>query len=210
MASFALLHSSPPPFSSLRHGTMNLPRVLISLHGGSSSGGLCRGSPNSRTTRSKEIGLYIDAVWRDAHCCSPLSGTIFLFFLRNSIVAYEKTELVIIAEAQGTIVRVNYGMLGDNLSSPAQVVSLFESRGIGRLRLFHPDAAALAALRSSGIEVVLGTLNEELPGLAAGTPSPRSPRLRANKNLFCFASSRLRVNQNYNPTRLASHRAALC
>ncbi|KAG6506872.1 hypothetical protein ZIOFF_032204 [Zingiber officinale] len=107
------------------------------------------------------------------------SSTIFLFFLHNSIVAYEKTELVIIAEAQGTVVGVNYGMLGDNLPSPAQVVSLFEARGIGRLRLFHPDAAALAALRSSGIEVVLGTLNEELPGLAA-YPSAAEKWVAAN------------------------------
>nr|CAD1817239.1 unnamed protein product [Ananas comosus var. bracteatus] len=69
------------------------------------------------------------------------------------------------AGAQG--VGVNYGMLGNNLPTPDKVVGLYASRGITKLRLFSPDAAALAALRGSGISVVLGTLNEDLQRLAA-------------------------------------------
>lgn len=60
MASFTLFHSSPPrfssfPFSSLPHGTLNLPRVLISLHCSGGGSGLFRGSSNPGS-RSKEIG----------------------------------------------------------------------------------------------------------------------------------------------------------
>nr|CAD1817154.1 unnamed protein product [Ananas comosus var. bracteatus] len=51
--------------------------------------------------------------------------------------------------------------------TPDKVVGLYASRGITKLRLFSPDAAALAALRGSGISVVLGTLNEDLQRLAA-------------------------------------------
>ncbi|KAK3135195.1 hypothetical protein QOZ80_5BG0415890 [Eleusine coracana subsp. coracana] len=62
---------------------------------------------------------------------------------------------------------VNYGMIANNLPAPEQVVSMYKSRNISYVRLFHPDTAALAALRGTGIGVVLGTLNEDLPRLAS-------------------------------------------
>ncbi|KAK1279231.1 hypothetical protein QJS04_geneDACA003663 [Acorus gramineus] len=37
------------------------------------------------------------------------------------------------------------------------------------LRLYAPDHAVLSALRLSGIEVLLGTTNEDLPRLASST-----------------------------------------
>lgn len=58
-------------------------------------------------------------------------------------------------------------MLGDNLPPPTQVVALLQSRNISRVRLFDPNPDALQALQGSGIEVVLGTLNQDLPQLAA-------------------------------------------
>ncbi|XP_026434746.1 putative glucan endo-1,3-beta-glucosidase GVI [Papaver somniferum] len=61
---------------------------------------------------------------------------------------------------------VNYGMVSDNIPPPGQVISMCTSRNIRRLRLFEPNPAALAALSSSGIEVILGTRNEDLPKLA--------------------------------------------
>ncbi|KAK8959445.1 hypothetical protein KSP40_PGU017618 [Platanthera guangdongensis] len=39
--------------------------------------------------------------------------------------------------------RANYGMKGDNLPTPPQVISLCRSKNITRLRLFDPNAAAL-------------------------------------------------------------------
>ncbi|KAG6515314.1 hypothetical protein ZIOFF_025706 [Zingiber officinale] len=97
-----------------------------------------------------------------------------------------KTEFVIVAEAQAAAVGVNYGLLGDNLPSTEQVVALCASRGIGRLRLFHPDEAVLGALRGSGIEVVLGTFNEELPGLAS---DPSAAENWVAANVVPFAGS---------------------
>ncbi|KAG0484041.1 hypothetical protein HPP92_012125 [Vanilla planifolia] len=71
-------------------------------------------------------------------------------------------------------VGVNYGMLGDNLPSPSQVVSLYRSRNITKLRLFHPDDDVLSSLKNSGIAVILGTYNQDLP---ASPPIPPSPPL---------------------------------
>ncbi|KAK1295383.1 hypothetical protein QJS10_CPA16g01132 [Acorus calamus] len=73
------------------------------------------------------------------------------------------TRIVVGAEGIG----VNYGMKGDNLPPPPQVVALYKSKNISRLRLFDPNEDALRALHGSGIQVVLGTLNEDLPRLAS-------------------------------------------
>ncbi|KAL6853819.1 hypothetical protein ACP4OV_019848 [Aristida adscensionis] len=62
---------------------------------------------------------------------------------------------------------VNYGMIADNLPSPDKVIALYRAKNITDVRLYHPDTAVLAALRGSGLGVVLGTLNEDLARLAA-------------------------------------------
>ncbi|PUZ54352.1 hypothetical protein GQ55_5G124900 [Panicum hallii var. hallii] len=62
---------------------------------------------------------------------------------------------------------VNYGMIANNLPSPDKVIALCRARNITDVRLFHPDTAVLAALRGSGLGVVLGTLNEDLARLAS-------------------------------------------
>ncbi|OVA15430.1 Glycoside hydrolase [Macleaya cordata] len=67
--------------------------------------------------------------------------------------------------AEGGVVGVNYGRLGNNLPSPTAVVNLLKSRNIDRVRLFSPDADALNALRGSGIKVVLGVPNDDLQKL---------------------------------------------
>ncbi|NP_001353862.1 Putative glucan endo-1,3-beta-glucosidase GVI precursor [Zea mays] len=68
--------------------------------------------------------------------------------------------------AEGAI-GVNYGMVANNLPAPEQVVSMYKAKNISYVRLFHPDTDALNALRGSGVGVVLGTLNEDLPRLAS-------------------------------------------
>ncbi|KAG8085993.1 hypothetical protein GUJ93_ZPchr0010g10106 [Zizania palustris] len=70
--------------------------------------------------------------------------------------------------AEGAI-GVNYGMVANNLPAPAQVISMYKAKNISYVRLFHPDKAVLAALRDSGIGVVLGTYNEDLARLASNS-----------------------------------------
>ena len=67
----------------------------------------------------------------------------------------------------GIFVGVNYGMQGNNLPPPIQVVALLKSRSITRLRLFFPNHDALQPLQNSGIEVILGTLNQDLQMLGS-------------------------------------------
>ncbi|KAF8716751.1 hypothetical protein HU200_025837 [Digitaria exilis] len=58
-------------------------------------------------------------------------------------------------------------MIANNLPSPDKVIALCRSKGITDVRLFHPNTTVLAALRGSGLGVVLGTLNEDLSRLAS-------------------------------------------
>ncbi|KAK1279233.1 hypothetical protein QJS04_geneDACA003669 [Acorus gramineus] len=85
-----------------------------------------------------------------------------LYILTKHVCVY--IYYIIYADAQS--VGVCYGMLGKPLPPPNEVVSLYKSKNISRLRLYAPHVGALNALRGSGIEVIVGTPNEELKVLA--------------------------------------------
>ncbi|RZC85688.1 hypothetical protein C5167_026368 [Papaver somniferum] len=97
---------------------------------------------------------------RACHCF----GDVYCFFIKFALFLSKKNSLL---RTGAYRIGMNYGMVSDNIPPPGQVISMCTSRSIQRLRLFEPNPAALAALSSSGIEVILGTRNEDLPKLAA-------------------------------------------
>ncbi|KAK9673623.1 hypothetical protein RND81_12G179400 [Saponaria officinalis] len=57
-----------------------------------------------------------------------------------------------LAEAQ---IGACYGRNGNNLPAEQDVVNLFRSKGIARMRLYDPDQKALPALRGTSIGLIL-------------------------------------------------------
>ncbi|KAG2311274.1 hypothetical protein Bca52824_022831 [Brassica carinata] len=89
-----------------------------------------------------------------------LSCTAIL--LSNSIVA-------------ATNVGLNYGLLGDNLPPPPQVINLYKSIGINKVRIFDPNVEVLNALRGhQDISVTVGVKDQDLAALAASEEAVKS------------------------------------
>lgn len=87
-----------------------------------------------------------------------MAPILLLFAL---LISCQETSLT---DAQS--VGVCYGKNGNNLPSDQEVVSLYRSNGIGRMRIYDPDQSTLAALRGSNIDLILGVPNDKLQALA--------------------------------------------
>ncbi|GJN36883.1 hypothetical protein PR202_gb25819 [Eleusine coracana subsp. coracana] len=65
-------------------------------------------------------------------------------------------------------------MVGNDLPSPGDVVQLYRSNGISKMRIYGPDSRVMEALRGSGIKLVLGVVNQDISGLAASQANAAS------------------------------------
>lgn len=66
-----------------------------------------------------------------------------------------------------SFIGVNYGQVADNLPSPAATAKLLQSTSIQKVRLYGSDAAMIKALANTGIGIVIGTANGDIPALAS-------------------------------------------
>ncbi|CAH0396139.1 unnamed protein product [Bemisia tabaci] len=90
-------------------------------------------------------------------------GFLFLLLSLGLLLSLSGSDFQVVAhEAVG----VCYGLLGNNLPHPATVVDLYTRCGIKRMRIYDANKSVLLALRNSGIELILGVANSELPNLA--------------------------------------------
>ncbi|KAG1338561.1 Glucan endo-1,3-beta-glucosidase, basic vacuolar isoform [Cocos nucifera] len=74
---------------------------------------------------------------------------------------------------------VCYGMVGNNLPQPSEVVELYKSKKIGQMRIYFPNEDVLQALKGSNIGLILDVPREDLQSLASD-PSAASKWVQNN------------------------------
>ncbi|XP_061961753.1 glucan endo-1,3-beta-glucosidase 7-like [Populus nigra] len=75
-------------------------------------------------------------------------------------------QTVKIAGSQ-SFIDINYGQVADNLPPPPSTAKLLQSTSIQKVRLYGSDPAIIKALANTGIGIVIGIANGDIPGLAS-------------------------------------------
>uniref|UniRef100_A0A0E0KID6 glucan endo-1,3-beta-D-glucosidase n=1 Tax=Oryza punctata TaxID=4537 RepID=A0A0E0KID6_ORYPU len=92
--------------------------------------------------------------------------------------------------ASQSFIGINYGDVADNLPPPASTARLLQSTTITKVRLYGTDPAVISAFAGTGISLLLGAANGDIPNLAsspaaaaawvaAHLPSTSSPAISA-------------------------------
>ncbi|KAH0467710.1 hypothetical protein IEQ34_002743 [Dendrobium chrysotoxum] len=81
---------------------------------------------------------------------------------------------------------VNYGELADNLPPPASTAHLLQSTVFSNLRLYNADPAVISAFSGTGISLLLGVSNSDIPSLA---DDPSAAAAWVSTNLLPFLPS---------------------
>ncbi|KAI3991108.1 hypothetical protein MKX01_041327 [Papaver californicum] len=102
-----------------------------------------------------------------------LNATIQHHQITNSFYTFLLISLILLITTQGTKILLvegfgcNWGTRATHPLPAHIVVKLLQDNGLDKVKLFEPDPQALAALRTSGIQVMLGIPNEFLAPLAS-------------------------------------------
>ncbi|XP_047149782.1 glucan endo-1,3-beta-glucosidase 7-like isoform X1 [Vigna umbellata] len=82
-----------------------------------------------------------------------------------------------------SFIGVNYGQVADNLPPPSATAKLLQSTAIGKVRLYGTDPAIIKALANTGIGIVIGAANGDIPGLAS---DPNFAKTWVNTNVVPY------------------------
>ncbi|KAH6775021.1 hypothetical protein C2S52_012582 [Perilla frutescens var. hirtella] len=83
-----------------------------------------------------------------------------------SILLFQLLIVLISPDLTDGGVGVCFGRLGNNLPSPTRTVAQYKKHNIRRMRLYDPHPPTLRALAGTGIRLMLGVPNDNLPNLA--------------------------------------------
>lgn len=78
---------------------------------------------------------------------------------------------------------MNYGEVADNLPPPSATAKLLQSTAIEKVRLYGTDPAIIKALANTGIGIVIGAANGDIPSLAS---DPSSAKAWIDSNVIPF------------------------
>ncbi|KAL7599382.1 hypothetical protein Lser_V15G24766 [Lactuca serriola] len=89
-----------------------------------------------------------------------------------------------------SFIGVNYGLLADNLPAPEATAKLLQSTSIGKVRMYGADPAIIRALANTGIGIVIGAANGDIPALAS---DPNFATQWVNSNVLAYPNSKIIV-----------------
>ncbi|PNT74215.1 hypothetical protein BRADI_1g10347v3 [Brachypodium distachyon] len=69
--------------------------------------------------------------------------------------------------APQSFIGINYGDVADNLPPPSSTARLLKSTTIGKVRLYRTDPAVVSAFAGTGISLLLGAANGDIPSFAS-------------------------------------------
>lgn len=78
---------------------------------------------------------------------------------------------------------MNYGQVADNLPPPSATAKLLQSTSIEKVRLYGTDPAIIKALANTGIGIVIGAANGDIPSLAS---DPNFAKTWINSNVIPY------------------------
>lgn len=82
-----------------------------------------------------------------------------------------------------SFIGMNYGQVADNLPPPSATAKLLQSTSIEKVRLYGADPAIIKALANTGIGIVIGAANGDIPALAS---DPNFAKNWVNANVAPF------------------------
>ncbi|KAH7543502.1 hypothetical protein FEM48_Zijuj02G0190900 [Ziziphus jujuba var. spinosa] len=87
-----------------------------------------------------------------------------------SLVAAAVRDILVIITSHGITsaqsIGVCYGQVANNLPPESEVINLYHSNGIGKIRIYNSNHSVLDALRLSNRELIVGVANEDLQSIA--------------------------------------------
>lgn len=92
-----------------------------------------------------------------------------------------------------SFIGVNYGQVADNLPSPDATAKLLQTTSISKVRLYGTDPAIIKALANTGIGIMIGVSNGDIPAMAT---DPNFSKNWVNSNVVPFypSSNIIQVN----------------
>ncbi|CAI0377326.1 unnamed protein product [Linum tenue] len=104
----------------------------------------------------------------------PLAAAFLLLLLLHLHFPFASSQ---------SYIGVNYGQVADNLPPPAATAKLLQSTAVQKVRLYGADPAIIRALANTGIGIVIGAANGDIPALAS---DPNSAGQWVNSNVLPF------------------------
>ena len=150
---------------------------------------------NSHISLSLFLLLFITAFYSTGEVTPPLLLIPFLLFKFFQIRFFSINDVAstysflsflfyfgLFAESQ-SFIGVNYGQVANNLPAPEATAKLLQSTTIKNVRLYGADPAITKALAGTGVGIVIGASNGDIPALAS---DPNSAAQWVNSNVLPF------------------------